>query len=83
MSCKLTVLITVYNGGVFLPTDPPFGWDEFKWSVADPSKLIKTIRGIEGLSETEFLVRQKKGREYAAAYLKPVTADGLRVFLET
>lgn len=68
--------------GNILDTDPMFGWDEFKWSVDDPSQLVETIKRIEALSEVEFLDRQNKGKEYAAAYLKPVTAEGLRAFWE-
>lgn len=62
--------------------DPMFGWDEFRWSVADPPQLLKTIGDIEDLPETEFLARQKKGQEYADDYLRPVTAAGLRAFTE-
>jgi len=69
--------------GEFLDTDPMFGWDEFKWSVNEPSQLVETIRGIENLTDSEYLDRQRKGQEYTAAYLRPVTPDSLRLFSET
>ena len=68
--------------GDFLDNDTMFGWDEVRWSVDDPSQLVDTIQQIARLSEAEFQARQKNGREYAAAYLEPVTADGLQRFLE-
>ena len=68
--------------GDFLDTDPMFGWDEFKWSVDNPSELVETIRRIESLPDSEYLDRQKKGQEYTAAYLRPVTLDSLRLFSE-
>ncbi|MQF67060.1 hypothetical protein FIM07_01290 [SAR202 cluster bacterium AD-802-F09_MRT_200m] len=68
--------------GEFVETDPMFGWNEFKWSVEDPSKLVETIREIESLSEAEFLARQKKGREYTDEYLRPVTASALQLFAD-
>jgi hypothetical protein len=68
--------------GTFLDEDPMLGWSEFRWSVTEPSHFIETIRRIEALSEAEYLERQRKGMEYATAYLKPVTEEGLRRFLE-
>ena len=70
------------NLGEFLDTDPMFGWDEFKWSVSEPSQLVETIRRIEKLTDSEYLDRQRKGQEYTAAYLRPVTLDSLRLFCE-
>jgi hypothetical protein len=64
----------------FLDTDPMFGWDRFKWSVDDPSKLIETIRSIECLSHDDYLNRQTEGIEYANSYLQPITPDALRLF---
>jgi hypothetical protein len=68
--------------GEFLDTDPMFGWDEFKWSVDEPSQLIETIRSIEDLPDSEYRERQKKGIEYTAAYLRPVTEEALNLFSE-
>ena len=68
--------------GEFLVTDPMFGWSEFKWSVGDPGRLVEAIKNIEDLPEDEYLKRQKKGMEYAAAYLMPITDDALRLFSE-
>jgi hypothetical protein len=69
--------------GEFLDTDPMFGWNEFKWSVGDPSHLLGTVRNIGELSEDEYADRQRKGIEYSLSYLKPVTENGLRLFSET
>jgi hypothetical protein len=68
--------------GDFLDTDPMFGWQEFKWSVREPDALIHTIQRIESLPEARFQELQRKGQEYVAAYLSPVTARSLRSFLE-
>ena len=66
--------------GNFLDTDPMFGWDVFKWSVQEPSELVDTLHQIEALPEDAFLERQQEGREYAAAYLKPVTEEAMAAF---
>ena len=68
--------------GNVLDTDSMLGGNDFKWVVNDPSQLIETLRKIEALTESEFLDRQRKGREYATSYLKPVTDKSLRMFLE-
>ena len=68
--------------GSFLDTDPMFGWNEFKWSVREPSELIDTIKSIEAIPESQFKELQQKGRQYVAAYLSPVTESGLRTLLE-
>jgi phage FluMu protein gp41 len=58
------------------------GWSEFKWPVTEPPGLIDAIKQIESLAESDFLRLQQAGQEYAAAYLKPVTEEGLARFLE-
>jgi surface carbohydrate biosynthesis protein (TIGR04326 family) len=68
--------------GEFLDTDPMFGWHEFKWSANEPSEVIEILQKIAILPNVEYLDRQKKGNEYAAAYLKPVTKEGLARFLK-
>ena len=68
--------------GNFLDEDPMLGWSEFKWPVTEPPGLIDAIKQIESLAEPEFLRLQQAGQEYAAAYLKPVTEEGLARFLE-
>ena len=68
--------------GTFLDTDPMFGWNEMKWSVQDPSELAATIESIGAIPADEFISRQKKGQEYAVAYLQPVTDETMRPFLE-
>jgi len=68
--------------GEHLDTDPMFGWNEFKWSVAQPSDLIPTIERVRRIADSEFSALQLKGQEYLANYLSPVTEDGLRVFWE-
>lgn len=67
--------------GNFLDEDPMLGWSEFKWQVTEPSGLINAIKQIESLAEPEFLRLQQAGKEYAVAYLKPVTEDRLARFL--
>ena len=69
--------------GDFFETDPMFGWNEFKWSVQEPSELINTIQRIAQTPEDEFKELQEKGKQYAAAYLSPVTASGLQTFWES
>lgn len=69
--------------GEFLDTDPMFGWDEFKWSVRDPSQLIETVRKIGALSEEDYSERQRRGIEYSLSYLRPVTENDLQVFSAT
>jgi len=68
--------------GDFLDTDPMFGWDEFKWSVTEPSELLPTLAVIQRLPENEFHMRQQKGREYVTDYLRPVTGESLATFWE-
>ena len=74
---------TIYlDLGDILDTDPMFGWDEFKWSVAEPEKLIETIQYIEAIPEERFANLQRQGQRYVADYLTPVTAEGLQRFQE-
>ena len=80
---SLGIPVVQIDLGEFLDTDPMFGWDEFKWSVNEPSQLIETVREIENLTDKDYLERQRKGQEYADAYLKPITPDSLRLFSET
>ncbi len=68
--------------GDFLDTDPMFGWEEFKWKVADPKELIAVINQIETLPETEYLERQRLGQRYVTDYLSPVNKAGLAAFME-
>jgi hypothetical protein len=68
--------------GSFLDTDPMSGWNEFRWSVKEPSELVATIQTIKDLPETRFLALQQKGREYVTDYLRPVTANSLATFWE-
>ena len=68
--------------GDFLSRDPMPDWNEFKWSVHDPAQLFETIRTIQDLPESEYRSRQAKGKEYATAYLQPVSDDLLRMFLD-
>ncbi len=69
--------------GDFLESDPMFGWDEFKWRVARPPELIDTIKDIEAIPETRFSELQRKGKEYVASYLSPVTDGAIGTFLES
>lgn len=68
--------------GTFLDEDPMFGWSEFKWSVADPSDLVKTIQQIEAIPEEMFEQLQHKGQKYVSEYLRPVTPSALKSFRE-
>lgn len=72
---------TVYvDLGFHVNTDPMFGWNEFKWSVEEPSEVIAVIKQIESLTEETFNQRQQEGRDYAESYLQPVTSDRLESF---
>ena len=66
--------------GAFLDTDPMYGWSGLRWSVKEPAELAETIQHITGLPQEELQTLQQKGREYAAAYLKPITASVLETF---
>ena len=66
--------------GNVLDTDPLLGWREFKWPVTEPSGLVDALQRIEAIPEHEFQRLQRLGQDYAAAYLKPVTAQGLQAF---
>jgi hypothetical protein len=66
--------------GAFLDTDPMYGWSGLRWSVKEPAKLAETIQHIADLPQEGLQQLQEKGREYAAAYLKPVTARALETF---
>ena len=68
--------------GNFLDTDPMFGWNDFKWSVSEPSELKNTIRAIEAIPDHRFREIQKQGHQYVSAYLSPVTPSRIRTFLE-
>ena len=79
-SVSLGVPVVHLDLGEFLDTDPMFGWHEFKWSANEPSQVIELLQKIASLPELEYQDRQKKGKEYAATYLKPVTEDALQLF---
>ena len=68
--------------GNFLDTDPMNGWGEFRWQVKEPSDLAVTLQHIKNIPEEEFQTLQKRGRDYAQNYLKPVTDEGLADFWE-
>lgn len=68
--------------GNLLDTDPMFGWNEFKWSVKEPSELIETLRDIDSISRERFQELQDKGRRYVASYLLPVNEINMRPFWE-
>ena len=68
--------------GNFLHTDPMFEWNEFKWAAAEPEELLAALRQIEAIPEDTFGELQRGGQAYAASYLTPVTAAGLRTFWE-
>ena len=59
-----------------------YAWDEFKWSVKEPTELIPALRCISKLPDAQYREGQRKGQAYAAEYLRPVTESGLRVFWE-
>jgi hypothetical protein len=71
------------NLGHFLDTDPMSGWSDFRWSVKEPSELVKTVRCIRSLPKDRFEELQQKGREYVASYLSPATNGKMRAFWET
>jgi surface carbohydrate biosynthesis protein (TIGR04326 family) len=77
---SLGIPVIYLDLGDFLDTDPMFGWKEFKWSVKEPSELIKTIQCIEAIPEAQFQELQQKGQEYVSAYLKPFTVSSVRTF---
>ena len=68
--------------GNFLHTDPMFAWDEFKWSAAEPEELRAALQQIEAIPKDGFEELQHAGQAFAASYLSPVTAAGLRTFWE-
>ena len=68
--------------GNFLHTDPMFGWEEFKWSAAEPEELRSAIRRIESIPDDRFRELQRAAQAYAASYLSPVTASSIRAFWE-
>lgn len=61
--------------------DPLLGWTDFKWDVARPKNLIKTIASIEALSDNDFYSRQKKGCCFPQEYMRPVTKAFLNTLL--
>lgn len=69
--------------GSFLNTDPMFGSDAFRWSVDNPAELVKVINSISNMPNGKFREAQRKGLEYAEAYLAPVTTSNLNKFLES
>ena len=68
--------------GRVLDTDPMWGWDAFKWRVADQKGLIDALEEIDGLSQDKFDALSQTARDYACSYLSPVTEPGTRIFLE-
>jgi surface carbohydrate biosynthesis protein (TIGR04326 family) len=80
---SLGIPVVHLDVGDFLETDPILGWDEFKWSVREPSKLISTLKNIEAIPDAQFSELQQRGKKYSAAYLSPVTLTVLRSFYET
>jgi predicted glycosyltransferase len=79
---SLGIPVIYLDLGSFLDEDPLLGWGGFKWPVTDPSALVDTIIRIEAIPDDEFRQLQRDGQEYAAAYLEPVTEEGLLRFLE-
>jgi hypothetical protein len=76
--------IPVINIGIDEPLDPDplFDFDDFKWRAGSPGDLLGIIDGISQLDENEFLARQKAGEAYVNRYMKPVTDECLKNFLE-
>jgi hypothetical protein len=68
--------------GEIMNTDALLGREELRWSVDEPSELVQVIESIGLMPADELREVQRKGREYATSYLTPVTAGGLRIFLE-
>lgn len=68
--------------GDILNSDPMEGWMEFKWIAKRPSDLLPVLSDIQMLGEAEFTSLQRRGREYAEAYLAAVTDERLQVFQE-
>ncbi len=69
--------------GDILNSDPMEGWMEFKWIAKRPSDLLPVLSNIRKLGEAEYISRQRRGREYAEAYLVAVTDERAHVFQES
>jgi hypothetical protein len=69
--------------GEALGTDPLSEWHgRLKWSARKPSELIEAFGRIAAVSEQQFAVWQEEAQAYARRYLRPVTEERLRAFLE-
>ena len=69
--------------GDYLDTDPMFGWNDFKWSVQDPTDLKIAIQSISDISDVKYFDLQRSGLRYVMKYLSPVTRNPANVFLES
>ena len=67
--------------GKSLSTDPMARWGEFKWSADSPQALVNAIHQIETIPQDRLETLRHKAREYAKAYLSPVTDGSLEQFL--
>jgi hypothetical protein len=65
-----------------LNPDPLFDFQDLKWSVDSPEKLIDAIMQIDTLSDGQFSNLQKRAKEYTERYIYPVTESNLKAFLD-
>ena len=73
---------TVYlDLGKALDTDPMSGWDEFKWRADSAQSFRDALCEIDELPPERLQTGSQRAREFAHAYLTPVTEEGIRRFL--
>ncbi len=75
--------IPVINLGVQNPLDPDplFDFNEYKWRVDSPGLLISAIRGIDSLTNEEYIRRQLSALEYAKRYLCETRETAMQSFI--
>jgi hypothetical protein len=64
-----------------LSADPLFAFNEFKWKIDKPDRLIDTILQIQNMAEEDFIKKQKKAKEYTQRYIYTAIDKNLDVFI--
>lgn len=70
-----------FDRGDVLNYDPLFELTHFKWLVKDDKYVQDVLDQIQGLKDTEYILRQNKGRDYIEQYLAKIDESRLTHFL--
>jgi len=63
-----------------LDPDPLFNFSDFRWRIEKPEDLLPMIHYIDGMKDSDFLLRQRQGRDYAKRYILEPNENRLEEF---